>query len=102
MPTIFVFDEPTTGLSHTDVKVLLRALNQLISRGHTVIVIEHNPSVILAADHVIDLGPEGGDEGGQLVFEGTPETLIECGQSYTGKYLRMLLQQVTVKKLSIT
>lgn len=102
MPTIFVFDEPTTGLSHTDVKVLLRALNQLISRGHTVIVIEHNPSVILAADHVIDLGPEGGDEGGQVVFEGTPEALAECEQSYTGKYLRMLLQQVTVKKPSIT
>lgn len=102
MPTIFVFDEPTTGLSHTDVKVLLRALNQLISRGHTVIVIEHNPSIILAADHVIDLGPEGGDEGGQVVFEGTPEALAECEQSYTGKYLRMLLQQVTVKKPSIT
>ena len=102
MPTIFVFDEPTTGLSHTDVKVLLRALNQLISRGHTVIVIEHNPSVILAADHVIDLGPEGGDEGGQVVFEGTPEALAECEQSYTGRYLRMLLQQVTVKKPSIT
>ena len=102
MPTIFVFDEPTTGLSHADVKVLLRALNQLISRGHTVIVIEHNPSVILAADHVIDLGPEGGDEGGQVVFEGTPEALAECEQSYTGRYLRILLQQVTVKKPSIT
>ena len=102
MPTIFVFDEPTTGLSHTDVKVLLRALNQLISRGHTVIVIEHNPSVILAADHVIDLGPEGGDEGGQVVFEGTPEALAECEQSYTGRYLRILLQQVTDKKPSIT
>ena len=102
MPTIFVFDEPTTGLSHTDVKVLLRALNQLISRGHTVIVIEHNPSIILAADHVIDLGPEGGDEGGQVVFEGTPEALAECEQSYTGRYLRILLQQVTDKKPSIT
>lgn len=102
MPTIFVFDEPTTGLSHADVKVLLRALNQLISRGHTVIVIEHNPSVILAADHVIDLGPEGGDEGGQVVFEGTPEALAECEQSYTGRYLRILLQQVTDKKPSIT
>ena len=102
MPTIFVFDEPTTGLSHADVKVLLRALNQLISRGHTVIVIEHNPSIILAADHVIDLGPEGGDEGGQVVFEGTPEALAECEQSYTGRYLRILLQQVTDKKPSIT
>lgn len=102
MPTIFVFDEPTTGLSHADVKVLLRALNQLISRGHTVIVIEHNPSIILAADHVIDLGPEGGDEGGKLVFEGTPEALAECEQSYTGRYLRTLLQQAADFKQSIT
>ena len=101
-PTIFVFDEPTTGLSHTDVKVLLHALNQLISRGHTVIVIEHNPSIILAADHVIDLGPEGGDEGGQLVFEGTPEALAECERSYTGRYLRTLLQQSADFKQSIT
>ena len=100
--TIFVFDEPTTGLSHTDVKVLLRALNQLISRGHTLIVIEHNPSIILAADHVIDLGPEGGDEGGKLVFEGTPEALAECERSYTGRYLRTLLQQSADFKQSIT
>ena len=86
-PTIFIFDEPTTGLHHKDVDVLLRALNALISKGHTVIVIEHNPGIILAADHVIDLGPEGGDEGGRIVFQGTPENLMRCAESYTGRFL---------------
>lgn len=86
-PTIFVFDEPTTGLSTSDVTVLLKALNALISKGHTVIVIEHNPQIILAADHVIDLGPEGGEKGGEIVFEGTPEQLMKCEKSYTGRYL---------------
>ena len=71
-PTLFIFDEPTTGLHHHDVTILLQAMNALISRGHTVLIIEHNPSVILAADHIIDLGPEGGDEGGMIVAEGTP------------------------------
>ncbi len=89
-PTIFVFDEPTTGLHHKDVQVLLKALNQLITRGHTIIVIEHNPSMILAADHVIDLGPEGGDDGGHIVFEGTPEDLAQCSGSYTGQFIRKL------------
>lgn len=86
-PTIFVFDEPTTGLHYHDIKLLLSALNQLIARGHTVIIIEHNPAVIMAADHVIDLGPEGGDKGGNIVFEGTPEMLQKCKESYTGKAL---------------
>jgi excinuclease ABC subunit A len=90
--TVFVFDEPTTGLHHKDIQVLLKALNALISNGHTVIVIEHNASVILAADHVIDLGPEGGEEGGYLVFEGTPEDLAQCEKSYTGKYIRELIK----------
>ncbi len=89
-PTLFVFDEPTTGLHHRDIQVLLKALNQLISKGHTVLVIEHNPSMILAADHVIDLGKEGGVEGGNIVFEGTPEALADCPESYTGQYLRKL------------
>ena len=89
-PTIFVFDEPTTGLHHKDVQVLLKALNQLITRGHTIIVIEHNPSMILAADHVIDLGPEGGDDGGHIVFEGTPEDLAQCRESYTGQFVKKL------------
>ncbi len=91
-PTLFVFDEPTTGLHHRDIQVLLQALNQLISKGHTVIVIEHNPSMILAADHVIDLGKEGGVEGGNIVFEGTPEALAACSESYTGQYIAKFFQ----------
>ena len=86
-PTLFIFDEPTTGLHHHDVAVLLKALNALISRGHSVLIIEHNPSVILSADHIIDLGKEGGDEGGQIVAEGTPEKIMQCTDSYTGKAL---------------
>ena len=87
-PTLFIFDEPTTGLHHHDVIVLLKAMNALISRGHTVLIIEHNPSVILAADHIIDLGPEGGDIGGYIVAEGTPEEIMQCTESHTGKALR--------------
>ena len=90
LPTLFIFDEPTTGLHHHDVAVLLKALNALISRGHSVLVIEHNPSVILAADHIIDLGPEGGDNGGKIVAEGTPEEIIQCSDSHTGKALNEL------------
>ena len=92
-PTIFVFDEPTTGLHRKDIDVLLIALNRLISKGHTVIIIEHNPAVILAADHVIDLGPEGGKDGGQIVCTGTPEQIAECKESYTGKYLAQILNR---------
>lgn len=90
-PTMFVFDEPTTGLHHRDIQVLIGALNRLIEKGHTVVIIEHNASMILAADHVIDLGPEGGDQGGNIVFEGTPEDLALCPDSYTGKYIKPLL-----------
>ena len=90
--TIFVFDEPTTGLHHRDIEVLLNALNRLISKGHTVIIIEHNPAVVLAADHVIDLGPEGGDEGGYIVCTGTPEQIAQCKESYTGKFLAQILK----------
>ena len=89
-PTLFIFDEPTTGLHHHDITVLLRALNALISRGHTVIIIEHNPSVILSADHVIDLGKEGGNEGGTIVATGTPEEIMQCMNSHTGAALRAL------------
>ena len=90
-PTIFVFDEPTTGLHHRDIEVLLQALNRLVSKGHTVIIIEHNPAVILAADHVIDLGPEGGKEGGHIVCTGTPEEIAKYTQSFTGKYLAKII-----------
>ena len=89
-PTLFIFDEPTTGLHHHDVVILLKALNALISRGHTVLIIEHNPSVILSADHIIDLGKEGGDLGGFIVAEGTPEDIMQCSESYTGKALNDL------------
>ena len=89
-PTIFIFDEPTTGLHHHDVAVLLKALNALISRGHTILIIEHNPSVILSADHIIDLGKEGGDLGGYIVAEGTPEEIMQCADSYTGQALNDL------------
>ncbi|GHT34859.1 UvrABC system protein A [Bacteroidia bacterium] len=87
-PTIFIFDEPTTGLHFHDIKTLLKALDALISRGHTVIVIEHNLEVIKYADHVIDLGLEGGDQGGYVVVEGTPEDIAKCEQSYTGRFLK--------------
>jgi excinuclease ABC subunit A len=88
--TLFIFDEPTTGLHHHDITILLKALNALISRGHTILIIEHNPSIILAADHIIDLGKEGGDKGGTIVAEGTPEEIMEHTNSYTGKALKDL------------
>ena len=86
-PTIFVFAEPTTGLHFHDIKQLLKAFDALIARGHTVVIIEHNMDVIKCADHVIDLGPEGGDKGGNLVVCGTPEEVAKCAASYTGQYL---------------
>jgi len=90
-PTVFVFDEPTTGLHFHDIKTLLKAFDALIAKGHTVIIIEHNPEVIKCADHIIDIGPEGGEKGGSLVFEGTPEALVNCECSHTGRHLKKLL-----------
>lgn len=87
-PTIFVFDEPTTGLHFHDIKTLMKAFDALIAKGHTVIIIEHNLEVIKCADHIIDIGPEGGEKGGNLVFEGTPEDILKCKASYTGRYLK--------------
>ena len=87
-PTIFVFDEPTTGLHFHDIKTLLKAFDALIAKGHTVIIIEHNVEIIKCADHIIDIGPEGGDKGGNVVFEGTPEEIRFCENSYTGKFLK--------------
>ena len=86
--TLFIFDEPTTGLHFHDIKVLLSAFNALLDRGHTIIVIEHNHEIIKSADWVIDLGPEGGEIGGNIVFEGTPENLANYKKSYTGQYLK--------------
>jgi len=85
---LFIFDEPTTGLHFHDINKLLKSLNALVDHGHSVILIEHNQEVIKCADWIIDLGPEGGDEGGYVVFEGTPEDLVKCKKSYTGKYLK--------------
>ena len=90
--TLFIFDEPTTGLHFHDIKKLLEAFNALISRGNSVLIIEHNLEIIKSADWIIDLGPEGGKYGGSVVFEGTPEELIKCKESYTGKYLKEKLK----------
>ena len=87
-PTVFIFDEPTTGLHFHDIQGLLESFNALISRGHTIIIIEHNLEVIKSADHIIDLGPEGGDAGGYLLACGTPEEVAKCRQSYTAQFLR--------------
>ncbi len=87
-PTLFIFDEPTTGLHFYDIKKLLKAFNELIFRGHSVLVIEHNLDVIKTADWIIDLGPEGGNNGGKVVFEGTPREIINEKKSYTGKFLK--------------
>lgn len=86
--TFFIFDEPTTGLHFHDIKVLLKAFEALIDNGHSILVIEHNPEIIKSADWLIDLGPEGGEKGGNLVFEGTPEELVKYKDSYTGKFLK--------------
>ena len=90
-PTLFIFDEPTTGLHFHDVNKLLESFNALIANGHSVIIIEHNLDVIKSADWVIDLGPESGNKGGEIVFEGTPEDLVKCKTSYTGKALKSKL-----------
>ncbi len=87
-PMIFIFDEPTTGLHFHDIKTLMKAFNALVANGHTVIIIEHDLDVIKCADHIIDIGPEGGDAGGKLVFEGTPEELVKCKDSYTAEFLK--------------
>jgi len=87
-PTMFIFDEPTTGLHFHDIRKLLDALNALIKKGHSIVIIEHNLEVIKCADWIIDLGPEGGEEGGHLVFEGTPEELAMYEKSYTGRFLK--------------
>ena len=87
-PTMFIFDEPTTGLHFHDIKKLLEAFDALIRRGHSIVIIEHNLDVVKCADHVIDLGPEGGDKGGNIVATGTPEEVAKCAASYTGQFLQ--------------
>ena len=89
--TIYILDEPTTGLHFEDIRILLTALNRLVDKGNTVIVIEHNLDVIKSADYLIDIGPEGGKNGGNVVFAGTPEEMVKCGAGYTAKYLKQEL-----------
>ena len=88
---MYIPDEPTTGLHFEDVRKLLLVLQGLVDKGNTVIVIEHNLDVVKSADWIIDLGPEGGDGGGTIVTEGTPEQVAQCEQSWTGKFLRDML-----------
>jgi excinuclease ABC subunit A len=89
---LYILDEPTTGLHSDDIRRLLRVLNRLVDQGNSMVVIEHNLDVIKTADWVIDLGPEGGADGGRVVVAGTPENVAACEQSHTGRYLRSLLK----------
>ncbi len=91
--TVFIFDEPTTGLHFNDISVLMKSLNRLVDKGNTVIIIEHNMDVVKCADWVIDIGPEGGEAGGNVVATGTPEQIAECPDSYTGQYLKPKLEK---------
>ena len=93
VPTMFIFDEPTTGLHFHDIKKLLASFDALLKKGHTLVIIEHNLDVIKCADHVLDIGPEGGEKGGNLVAFGTPEEIVQCKQSYTGRFLKEKLMR---------
>ena len=90
--TLYILDEPTTGLHFEDIRKLLEVLGQLVEGGNTLVVIEHNVDVIKTADHVIDLGPEGGDGGGRVVAQGTPEDVAKVKESYTGRFLKSELR----------
>jgi excinuclease ABC subunit A len=89
--TLYILDEPTTGLHFADVKQLMAVIQRLVDQGNTVLMIEHNLDVLLQADHLIDLGPEGGDKGGEVVVTGTPEAVAACSVSYTGMYIKEML-----------
>ena len=91
--TVYILDEPTTGLHTADVQKLIEVLQKLVDAGNSVVVIEHNLDVIKSADYVIDLGPEGGDNGGQIVVTGTPREVAKCKKSYTGQYLKKYLKK---------
>ena len=87
-PTLFIFDEPTTGLHFYDIEKLLIAFQKLVDAGNSILIIEHNQDVIRASDWLIDIGPEGGNEGGSVVFQGTPKDIVNCKESYTGQFLK--------------
>lgn len=91
-PSLFIFDEPTTGLHFQDISVLMKAFDALIDQGHTVLIIEHNLDVVKCADYVIDMGPEGGMNGGNVVAVGTPEDIVSVATSYTGAFLKKKLK----------
>ncbi len=91
--TLYLLDEPTTGLHFHDTKKLISVLNDLVNKGNTVIVIEHNLDVIKSADHIIDLGPEGGDGGGEVICTGTPHEIANCKKSYTGQFLKKIIDE---------
>jgi excinuclease ABC subunit A len=90
--TFYILDEPTTGLHFDDIQRLLDVLQRLVSKGNTVLVIEHNLDVVKSVDHVIDIGPDGGDEGGRIIATGTPEEIAKSKESYTGQYLKGMLK----------
>ncbi|MEM3047994.1 MAG: excinuclease ABC subunit UvrA, partial [Candidatus Bathyarchaeia archaeon] len=96
--TVYILDEPTTGLHYADVQKLLNVLQRLVDAGNTVLVIEHNLEVIKTADYIIDLGPEGGDDGGYVIATGTPEDVAKVRHSYTGQFLKKILQQEMLEK----
>jgi len=89
--TLYILDEPSTGLHFYDIDKLMKMLHQLADNGNTILIIEHNMDIIKCTDWIIDLGPDGGDFGGEIIFKGTPENLIKCEKSYTGKYLKKYL-----------
>ena len=91
--TLYILDEPTTGLHFEDIRILMDVIQKLVDRDNTVVIIEHNLDVIKRADHIIDLGPDGGTRGGTIVTTGTPEEVAACPDSYTGQFLKKLLQQ---------
>ena len=96
--TLYILDEPSTGLHFEDIRILMNVIQSLVELGNTVIIIEHNMDIIKTADYIVDLGPEGGNEGGEIVFEGTPEEMVIKSKSYTAQYLR---KELNVKKLSL-
>jgi excinuclease ABC subunit A len=96
--TLYILDEPTTGLHFADVKQLMEVIQRLVEQGNTVVMIEHNLDVLLQADHIIDLGPEGGDKGGNIITTGTPEDVANHPKSYTGVYLKEMLSRCLKKK----
>ena len=89
--TLYILDEPSSGLHFYDIDKLMKMLHKLADNGNTILIIEHNMDIIKCADWIIDLGPEGGDNGGEVVFKGTPEQIVKCAKSYTGKYLKKYL-----------